>query len=66
MEYSATHIRYMQKTLMEMNVHLHHVVSGITSATGMRIISAIILYAVLGVDLTQIHGLGSSLCHKLV
>ena len=51
---------------MEMNVHLHHVVSGITSATGMRIISAIILYGVLGVDVTQIHGLGSSLCHKLV
>lgn len=66
MEYSATHIRYMQKTLMEMNVHLHHVVSGITSATGMRIISAIILYGVLGVDLTQIHGLGPSLSLKLV
>ena len=38
MEYAAAHIQYMQKALME----LHHVVSDITGATGMRIIRAII------------------------
>jgi hypothetical protein len=32
----------MQKALMEMNLQLHHVVSDITGATGMRIIRAII------------------------
>src|SRR3546814_4039403 len=31
----------MQKSLMEMNVQLHHVVSDITGVTGMRIIRAI-------------------------
>jgi transposase len=40
-EYSAAHIQHMQKALMEMNVQLHHVVSDITGATGMRIIRAI-------------------------
>src|ERR1700677_4941214 len=32
----------MQKALMEMNLQLHHVVSDITGATGMRIIRAIV------------------------
>jgi len=32
----------MQKALMEMNWQLHHVVSDITGATGMRIIRAIV------------------------
>jgi hypothetical protein len=32
----------MQKALMEMNLQLHHVVSDITGATGMRIIHAIV------------------------
>ena len=41
-EYSASHIQHMQKALMEMNVQLHHVVSDITGATGMRIIRAIV------------------------
>jgi transposase len=33
-EYAAAHIQHMQKTLMEMNLQLHHVVSGITGVTG--------------------------------
>src|SRR5882724_2273747 len=41
-EYAAAHIQHMQKVLMEMNLQLHHVVSDITSATGMRIIRAIV------------------------
>lgn len=32
----------MQNALMEMNLQLHHVVSDITGATGMRIIRAIV------------------------
>ena len=39
-EYAAAHIQHMQKALMEMNLQLHHVVSDITGATGMRIIRA--------------------------
>ena len=35
-------IQHMQKALMEMNLQLHHVVSDITGATGMRIIRAIV------------------------
>lgn len=41
-EYAAAHIQQMQKALMEMNLQLHHVVSDITGATGMRIIRAIV------------------------
>lgn len=41
-EYAAAHIQHMQKALMEMNLQLHHVVSDITGATGMRIIQAIV------------------------
>lgn len=41
-EYAAAHIQHMQKALMAMNVQLHHVVSDITGATGMRIIRAIV------------------------
>lgn len=41
-EYAAAHIQHMQKALMEMNLQLHHVVSDITGATGMRIIRAIV------------------------
>jgi transposase len=41
-EYAAAHIQHMQKALMEMNLQLHHVVSNITGATGMRIIRAIV------------------------
>ena len=41
-EYAAAHIQHMQKALMEMNLQLHHFVSDITGATGMRIIRAIV------------------------
>ena len=39
---AASHIQYIQKAMTEMNLQLHHVVSDITGATGMRIIRAII------------------------
>ena len=42
LEYAAAHIQHMQKALMHMNVQLHHVVSDITGATGMRIIRSIL------------------------
>jgi transposase len=42
LDYAASHIQHMQKALMEMNLQLHHVVSDITGATGMRIIRAIL------------------------
>ena len=42
LEYAASYIQHMQKALTEMNLQLHHVVSDITGATGMRIICAII------------------------
>lgn len=41
-EYAAAHIQHMQKALMEMYLQLHHVVSDITGATGMRIIRVIV------------------------
>lgn len=41
-EYAAAHIQRMQKALMEVTLQLHHVVSDITGATGMRIIRAIV------------------------
>jgi transposase len=42
LDYAASHIQHMQKALIEMNLQLHHVVSDITGATGMRILRAII------------------------
>ena len=42
LEFRAAHIQHMQKALMQMNLQLHHVVSDITGATGMKIIRAII------------------------
>ena len=41
-EYAASHVQHMQKALMQMNVQLHHVVTDITGATGMKIIRAIV------------------------
>ncbi len=41
-EYAASHIQHMQKALMQMNLQLHHVVTDITGATGMRIMDAIL------------------------
>jgi transposase len=42
LEYAAAHMQHMQKALMQMNVQLHHVVSDITGATGMKIVRAIV------------------------
>ena len=42
LDYAASHIQHMQKALMQMNVQLHHIVSDITGATGMRIVRAIV------------------------
>ncbi len=41
-EYAASHIQHMQKALMQMNLQLHHAVTDITGATGMRILRAIV------------------------
>lgn len=40
--YAAAHIQHMQKALIEMNLHLHKVISNLTGVTGMRIIQAIL------------------------
>jgi transposase len=40
--YAASHIQHMQKSLLQMNLHLSNVVTDITGGTGMRIIKAII------------------------
>src|ERR1700692_2390857 len=42
LDYAASHIQHMQKSLTEMNLQLHHVVTDITGATGLRIIRAIL------------------------
>ncbi|MFN2121797.1 MAG: IS110 family transposase [Anaerolineales bacterium] len=39
---ASQHIQHMQKALTEMNIQLHHVISDITGATGMRILEAIV------------------------
>jgi transposase len=41
-EYGAGHVQHMQKALMQMNLHLHHVLSDITGVTGSRIIQAMV------------------------
>jgi len=41
-ELCATHIHHMQKSLDQMNVQIHHVISDITGKTGLAIIEAII------------------------
>lgn len=41
-EYRAAHIQHMQKTLMQMNVQLHHAVADITGVTGLSIVRAIV------------------------
>ena len=40
--YAAQHVQHMQKALTEMNVQLHHVIDDLLSATGTRIIEAIL------------------------
>ena len=42
LDYAASHIQHMQKALTQMNLQLHHVVTDITGATGLRIIRAIV------------------------
>jgi len=42
LDYAAAHIQHMQKALTQMNIQLHHVVSDVTGATGMKIIRAIV------------------------
>lgn len=42
LEYAASHIQHLQKSLMQMNVQLYHVVSDITGITGMKIIREIV------------------------
>jgi transposase len=42
LEYGAAHIQHMQKALTFMNLQLHHVVSDVTGATGLKIIRAIV------------------------
>lgn len=39
---AATHIQLMQKSLMQMNVQLHHVVTDITGVTGLKIMRGIV------------------------
>jgi transposase len=41
-KYAGQHVQHMQKALMQMNVQLHHVITDITGATGLRITDAIL------------------------
>ena len=40
--YASQHVQHMQKALVQMNLHLQHVIADVTGATGMRIIRAIL------------------------
>jgi transposase len=42
LDYAASHIQHVQKALTLMNLQLHHVVSDVTGATGLRIVRAIL------------------------
>src|SRR5256714_3916905 len=42
LDYAAGHIQHMQKALTQMNLQIHHVISDITGATGMKIVRAIV------------------------
>ncbi|QLE45691.1 IS110 family transposase (plasmid) [Nostoc sp. C052] len=39
---ASTHVQRMQKALIQMNLHLHKVISDVTGLTGMKIIKAIV------------------------
>jgi transposase len=39
---AAQHVQHMQKSLTQMNVHIHHVISDITGLTGLAIVDAIL------------------------
>lgn len=41
-EAAATHVNRMQKSLIQMNIHLHNAISDITGITGMAIVRAIV------------------------
>lgn len=41
-EQRKVHIQHMQKALMQMNLHLHHVISDITGVSGLHILRAIL------------------------
>ena len=41
-ETNARHIQHMQKALIQMNIHLHNVISDLSGVTGMAIIKAIL------------------------
>lgn len=41
-EQRKTHIQHMQKALMQMNLHLHHVIADITGVSGLQILRAIL------------------------
>jgi len=40
--FAASHTQHMQKALMQMNLHLHHVISDLTGKTGLAILDAIV------------------------
>jgi transposase len=42
LDYAAAHVQHVQKALTFMNLQLHHVVSDVTGATGLRIVRAIV------------------------
>jgi transposase len=60
LDYAAAHIQHMQKALTQMNLQLHHVVSDVTGATGMRIIRAIVAGER---DLDKLAGYRDPRCH---
>lgn len=41
-DYAGQHVLHVRKALMRMNIQLHHVISDLTGATGLRIIDAIL------------------------
>jgi transposase len=60
LDYAAAHIQHMQKALTQMNLQLHHVVSDVTGATGMRIIRALVAGER---DLDKLAGYRDPRCH---
>jgi transposase len=60
LDHAAAHIQHMQKALTQMNLQLHHVVSDVTGATGMRIIRAIVAGER---DLDKLAGYRDPRCH---
>jgi transposase len=60
LDYAAAHIQHMQKALTQMNLQLHHVVSDVTGATGLRIIRALVAGER---DLDKLAGYRDPRCH---